>query len=118
MVTLVGGYILTFEQVARFATTNGLRFREPILACIAVNHYFKTKGIPMPELKAVRWRDGLEKSTRIMMAIRITDSEPEFQFEEQERDMFFKNLLLRYQGLEGVDLKFVTVVDPFSGRTK
>lgn len=111
MVMLVGGYLLTFAEVAHYADVNDIPFADSTLAAISVRRWFRDKKITIPEFMAVQW--GPNKQTCIMFATRMRDDNPRFQFTEQERDKMYKGRLLQYPGLEGAEMRFATVANPY-----
>ncbi|KZP32519.1 hypothetical protein FIBSPDRAFT_848339 [Athelia psychrophila] len=115
MVTLVGGYVLSYKDTAKFADANNLHYQDEVLAGISINRFFREEKLdnPMPALIAVPWRVKGVIRSRIMLPTRMTDDNIKFKFEEGEKDLNLRRRLLEYKGLDNVPLPFVTVANPF-----
>jgi hypothetical protein len=113
MVYLVGGYILTYDQVFAFANRN--KYEIPIIdvTTLASNRWLRSQGVPYRLLAA-----NYKGQSRVVLVTRATNRNYETKhkftpFSECPEDQVVKAKMVEWDD-RLKDVKFATVADPYN----
>ena len=111
MVYLVGGYILTFEQVFAFAERNKFEIPAIELTTLRSNAWLKSQGVPYRLLAAT-----YKGESRIVLVTRATyrNDETKYKFtpfSERPEDQVVKAKMVEWDD-RLIGVKYATVPDP------
>jgi hypothetical protein len=112
MVYLVGGYILTYEQVYAFADHNNFEIPGIEGLTLCPNQWLRSQGVPF-RLLAVPYK----KHGRIMLVTRASHTSGETKenftpYLERHEDKVVKDKMAEWDGRLG-DVQFGTVANPY-----
>lgn len=112
MVYLVGGYILTFEQVHAFADRNKFEIPTMDVTTFCSNEWLKSQGVPHRLLAA-----SYKGQPRVVLVTRAAHRNDETKtkftpFSERPEDQVVKGKMVAWDDrLKGVE--YATVADPY-----
>ena len=113
MVYIVGGYILTYDQVFAFANRNKYEIPSIDVTTLASNRWLRSQGVPYRLLAAE-----YEGQSRVFLVTRATNRNYETKhkftpFSERSEDQVVKAKMVEWDD-RLKDVKFATVADPYN----
>jgi hypothetical protein len=113
MVYLVGGYILTFEQVLAFVDHNKFKIPNREVTSVCTNWWLESQGVPYRLLPAT-----YKGKTHIVLITRATHRNDETKhkftpFPERPEDQVVKAKMVEWDD-RLKDVEYATVADPYN----
>ena len=113
MVYLVGGYLLTIEQVLAFAVRNKFKIPDREVTTVCANLWLESQGVPYRLLAAT-----YKGKTYLVLLTRATHRNNETKhkftpFPERPEDQVVKAKMVEWDD-RLKDVKYATVADPYN----